>query len=72
MRPRARARKVAICPRVTAREGQYRAGSVLQPAVTPEAARLSMFAEWAPEGLSANPADPPGGRLKARTKKLAI
>ena len=32
-------RKVAICPRVNGSSGQYRAGSIAHPAVTPAAAR---------------------------------
>ena len=41
-RPRARARNVAICPRVTGSSGQNRAGSVAHPRVILTAANASM------------------------------
>ena len=43
-RSKARSRNVAISARVTTRSGQNRSGSVLQPAVTPNSAKRSIWA----------------------------
>ena len=72
MRPRARARKLAICARVTLLSGQYCSGSRLQPTVMPAPASASMFFAWLLPLTSANPADGADPRSNALTTNVAI
>ena len=72
VRSRARARKLAICARVTTFPGQKRGGSVAQPAAMLAAARASILASWVMPAASEYPADPTDSRSNARTRKAAI
>ena len=71
-RCRARARKVAICSRVTGSLGQNNVLSGgLQPLVIPAAANAPIFAACTEPAISANEADP-AGKPNALTKNVAI